>query len=146
MEFYGLIHNTCECWLNIAVWTNQRGFESCKGRGKSFPLNENFGEIPHFLNLDGFLDFLSKKQHMNEDYWESRRLQYRNLAKLCADVDAAISSIVMLSFLNNLFFICVQLLRSLKCVTVQNQSFCQSTRCFILLLSIHISGPCRWQY
>lgn len=51
---------------------------------------------------------------MPEDFWTERRMQYRNLCNLCEDVDNAISKITIVSFSNNLFFICVQLLRSLR--------------------------------
>lgn len=51
---------------------------------------------------------------MPEEYWGLRRAQYRKLASLCVAVDAAISQITVLSFANNLFFICVQLLRSIR--------------------------------
>lgn len=53
-------------------------------------------------------------QHMSEDYWELRRLQYRKLSALCFMVDDAISQITVISFANDLFFICVQLLRSIR--------------------------------
>lgn len=53
---------------------------------------------------------------MPEVYWSTRRKQYRNLCELCTRIDGAISLITMISFSNNLYFICVQLLRSLKWV------------------------------
>lgn len=53
-------------------------------------------------------------QHMTEDYWALRRTQYRKLSGLCIIVDDAISQITFLSFSNNLFFISVQLLRSIR--------------------------------
>lgn len=55
-------------------------------------------------------------QNMPEDYWALRRMQYRKLSRLCAIVDEAISHITLLSFSNNLFFICVQLLKSIRCL------------------------------
>lgn len=51
---------------------------------------------------------------MNEDYWEIRRAQYRALAVLCEQIDQTISSITIIALANNLFFVCVQLLRSLR--------------------------------
>lgn len=51
---------------------------------------------------------------MSEDYWAIRRAQYRKLAELCAMIDDAISPLTLLAFSNNLFFIAVQLLRSLR--------------------------------
>lgn len=53
-------------------------------------------------------------QHMSPEFWSMRRTQYRSLCTLCELVDGAISKITVVSFSNNLFFICVQLLRSLK--------------------------------
>lgn len=51
---------------------------------------------------------------MSEDYWEFRRLQYRSLAELCELVDEAVSPIIIIALGNNLFCICIQLLRSLQ--------------------------------
>lgn len=53
-------------------------------------------------------------QNMSEDYWELRRIQYRKLSALCATVDKAISQITLLCFSNNLLFISVQLLHSIR--------------------------------
>jgi len=53
-------------------------------------------------------------QNMAPTYWSERRIQYRNICILCDKMDDAISLITMVSFSNNLYFICVQLLRSLK--------------------------------
>lgn len=51
---------------------------------------------------------------MSEEYWALRRMQYRKMSRLCVMIDDAISHITFLSFSNNLFFICVQLLRSIR--------------------------------
>lgn len=53
-------------------------------------------------------------QHMSNDFWALRRTQYRKLAGLCMTVDNAISQITLLAISNNLFFISVQLLRSIR--------------------------------
>lgn len=53
---------------------------------------------------------------MTEDFWALRRMQYRKLCALCIDVDNATSQITFLSFSNNLFFICVTLLKSIRFV------------------------------
>lgn len=55
-----------------------------------------------------------KGEVMSEDFWAIRRTQYRKLAGLCSLIDDAISPITLLSLSNNLFFISVQLLRSLR--------------------------------
>ncbi|EDX09147.1 GD13804 [Drosophila simulans] len=52
--------------------------------------------------------------NMAPTYWSERRIQYRNICILCDKMDDAISLITMVSFSNNLYFICVQLLRSLN--------------------------------
>ncbi|KAH8371100.1 hypothetical protein KR093_006246 [Drosophila rubida] len=61
---------------------------------------------------DNLLKF--KGLHMPPSYWSERRIQYRNICSLCGKMDNAISLITMVSFSNNLYFICVQLLRSLN--------------------------------
>ncbi|KAM7355981.1 gustatory receptor 64f isoform 3-T3 [Cochliomyia hominivorax] len=55
-----------------------------------------------------------KNKHMSQTFWSERRILYRNLCSLCEKIDNAISMITMISFSNNLYFICVQLLRSLN--------------------------------
>ncbi|EDW79897.2 uncharacterized protein Dwil_GK17771 [Drosophila willistoni] len=55
-----------------------------------------------------------KGMNMSPSYWSERRIQYRNICMLCDKMDNAISFITMVSFSNNLYFICVQLLRSLN--------------------------------
>ncbi|ALC44534.1 Gr64c, partial [Drosophila busckii] len=55
-----------------------------------------------------------KGMHLPPSYWSERRIQYRNICTLCGKMDTAISLITMVSFSNNLYFICVQLLRSLN--------------------------------
>ncbi|KAH8305104.1 hypothetical protein KR059_008940 [Drosophila kikkawai] len=55
-----------------------------------------------------------KGMNMAPTYWSERRIQYRNICILCDKMDDAISLITMVSFSNNLYFICVQLLRSLN--------------------------------
>ncbi|KAH8298632.1 hypothetical protein KR018_003288 [Drosophila ironensis] len=55
-----------------------------------------------------------KGMNMGPSYWSERRIQYRNICILCERMDNAISLITMVSFSNNLYFICVQLLRSLN--------------------------------
>ncbi|XP_032290821.1 gustatory receptor for sugar taste 64f isoform X2 [Drosophila virilis] len=61
---------------------------------------------------DNLLKF--KGMHMAPSYWSERRVQYRNICTLCSNMDNAIALITMVSFSNNLYFICVQLLRSLN--------------------------------
>lgn len=73
---------------------------------------------------------------MSEDFWALRRMQYRKLAGLCVAVDDAISQITLLSFSNNLFFISVQLLHSLRyadTVETQNSKY---VRIFLLTMFI----------
>ncbi|XP_030373432.1 gustatory receptor for sugar taste 64f [Scaptodrosophila lebanonensis] len=71
------------------------------------------GLAANFRQLnDNLLKF--KGMHMPPTYWSERRIQYRNLCTVCEKLDNAISLITMVSFSNNLYFICVQLLRSLN--------------------------------
>lgn len=51
---------------------------------------------------------------MPEQFWIEHRQYYRSMCDLCKSVDDAISKITIVSFANNLYFVCVQLLRSLK--------------------------------
>lgn len=51
---------------------------------------------------------------MPEQFWREHRVWYRSMCDLCNAVDDAVAHITMVSFANNLYFVCVQLLRSLK--------------------------------
>ncbi|XP_054085608.1 gustatory receptor 5a for trehalose-like [Zeugodacus cucurbitae] len=53
-------------------------------------------------------------QIMPEAFWTRTRLQYRLICDLIYQVDSVVSGITMLSFANNLFFVCIQLLRSIN--------------------------------
>ncbi|XP_020716145.1 gustatory receptor 5a for trehalose-like isoform X2 [Ceratitis capitata] len=59
---------------------------------------------------------LSVRVHkvMPESYWTRTRLQYRLICELIEQVDASISGLTMLSFANNLYFVCIQLLKSMN--------------------------------
>lgn len=68
----------------------------------------------------------SKFKQINEDlmevkgrsvhpaFWSEYRLYYREITSLISLVDNAMSKIILISISNNLFFICVQLLRSFE--------------------------------
>ncbi|XP_041631338.1 gustatory receptor for sugar taste 64e [Drosophila kikkawai] len=48
------------------------------------------------------------------DHWMQCRVNFRNLCKLCEVVDDSISTITMLCFTNNLYFICGKILKSMQ--------------------------------
>lgn len=54
------------------------------------------------------------KQLLSEDYWEHRRSQFRSIVELCEIVDEEVSPITIIALANNLFFVCVQLMKSLR--------------------------------
>lgn len=54
---------------------------------------------------------------MPDWWWAEAREDYNRLANLTRRVDSCISDIVLFSFATNLYFICIQLLNSLKYFT-----------------------------
>uniref|UniRef100_A0A336LSC5 Gustatory receptor n=1 Tax=Culicoides sonorensis TaxID=179676 RepID=A0A336LSC5_CULSO len=60
-------------------------------------------------------DFIFRQDYtlMDEDFWAEQRRSYRKICDLISEVDNATSTITLISFTNNLFFICLQLLNSL---------------------------------
>ncbi|XP_039303812.1 gustatory receptor for sugar taste 64f isoform X2 [Solenopsis invicta] len=56
--------------------------------------------------------FSIREKAMPEWWWAEARIDYNHLATLTRKVDSYISSIVLLSFATNLYFICIQLLFS----------------------------------
>jgi gustatory receptor len=107
---------------------------------KIYPYSGALGTFAKFLNIiatfawsytDLFvivisIGLASKFKQINEDlidvkgrsvhpgFWSEYRLYYREVTNLIAIVDVALSKIILISISNNLFFICVQLLRSLE--------------------------------
>jgi gustatory receptor len=61
-------------------------------------------------------DFIQKHKGkvMLEEFWAKQRRNYTDLCGLLDRVDDHIGQITMLSFANNLFFICTQLMNSMK--------------------------------
>lgn len=58
--------------------------------------------------------FEVKGRSVRPDFWSEYRLYYREVIGLITSVDTAMAKIILISISNNLFFICVQLLRSLE--------------------------------
>ncbi|XP_015369415.1 PREDICTED: gustatory receptor for sugar taste 64f-like isoform X2 [Diuraphis noxia] len=57
---------------------------------------------------------LNQKLVLPSTYWRKSRETYNLLAALTQDLDEFLSPVILLSFANNLYFICLQLLNSLK--------------------------------
>jgi gustatory receptor len=55
-----------------------------------------------------------KGQSVHPGFWSEYRLYYREVSNLIAIIDDSMAKIILISVSNNLFFICVQLLRSLE--------------------------------
>lgn len=55
-----------------------------------------------------------KGMSVHRGFWNEYRLYYREVTKLISTVDLALSKVILISVSNNLFFICVQLLKSLE--------------------------------
>lgn len=68
----------------------------------------------HQINED--LLKVKGKNGISSHFWMSYRFYYREIVNLINIVDIAVAKIVLISISNNLFFICVQLLRSLEWV------------------------------
>ncbi|KAH8420201.1 hypothetical protein KR009_007148 [Drosophila setifemur] len=57
---------------------------------------------------------LRVERPLAEDYWTWSRTLYRSIAELIREVDDAVSGIMLISFGSNLYFICLQLLKSIN--------------------------------
>lgn len=73
----------------------------------------SIGLATRFQQLNDCLHFI-KGQTISQEFWSEQRVNFRNLCFLCETVDNTIAIITLLSFSNNLYFICFQLLNSLK--------------------------------
>ena len=74
----------------------------------------SIGLTSKFDQLNDELRKMKGKRGISPEYWSEYRVYYREIVGLIAVVDLAVSKIVLISISNNLFFICVQLLRSLE--------------------------------
>lgn len=61
-------------------------------------------------------DHLHRHKHENkpQSFWERTRIQYRSICILVEEMDDEVSMNVLLSFTNNLYFVCMQFLKSIK--------------------------------
>ncbi|XP_016986403.2 gustatory receptor 5a for trehalose [Drosophila rhopaloa] len=57
---------------------------------------------------------LRVQQPMPETYWTWSRTLYRSIVELIREVDDAVSGIMLISFGSNLYFVCLQLLKSIN--------------------------------
>lgn len=57
---------------------------------------------------------------MPETFWTFNRQRFQELSELVADVDGVLGNLILLSFSNNLYFVCVKLLHSMELVLVFN--------------------------
>lgn len=55
-----------------------------------------------------------KYKNLSEAEWESNRNYYVMFSELCSSIDQVVCRLTLVSFSNDIFFICVQLLNSLK--------------------------------
>lgn len=78
-----------------------------------FVILVSLGISSKFKQLNDHL-FKTKGTQQPESYWIKQRTNYQNICTLCENVDDALGAITLISFSNNLYFICIQLLNSLK--------------------------------
>lgn len=57
---------------------------------------------------------LIKYRHLSEEQWEENRNYFVMFSELCGRIDQVVCKLTLVSFSNDIFFICVQLLNSLK--------------------------------
>ncbi|XP_030378343.1 gustatory receptor 5a for trehalose [Scaptodrosophila lebanonensis] len=79
------------------------------------------------------------ERDMSEAFWTSTRTQYRLIVELIIEVDEAVSGLIMLSFANNLYFICLQLLKSInKMPSMAHAVYFYFSLSFLLIRSLAV--------
>ncbi|XP_075162535.1 gustatory receptor 5a for trehalose-like [Haematobia irritans] len=78
-----------------------------------FVLIIGIGLSSMFKRIRTHLEYF-KGQSMPESFWCQVRQQYILVCDLIEEVDEAVSGITFLSFANNLYFVCIQLLKSIN--------------------------------
>lgn len=56
----------------------------------------------------------TKYKDLSESEWEENRNNYVMFSELCSSIDQVVCKLTLVSFSNDIFFVCVQLLNSLK--------------------------------
>lgn len=79
-----------------------------------FVIIVSIGLSSKFHQINDDLVKVKGKRGVGSQFWMEYRAYYREVVNLINLVDIAIAKIVLISISNNLFFICVQLLRSLE--------------------------------
>lgn len=51
---------------------------------------------------------------MPEIFWAYYRIRYQKLVELLRETDLVMGNLILLSFSNNLYFVCIQLLNSME--------------------------------
>lgn len=79
-----------------------------------FVIIVSIGLASKFHQINEDLLRVKGKRGITPQFWLEYRVYYREIVNLINLVDIAIAKIILISISNNLFFICVQLLRSLE--------------------------------
>lgn len=86
------------------------------------------------------LVFILGFKNTANDFWNLRRIQYRKIVHLVDAVDDAISTIILIAFANNLFFICVQIVRSIKPMpSIMNKVYFWFSLSFLIARTLAVS-------
>lgn len=88
----------------------------------------NFFIIHHLLFL--FLYF----QPFPDHFWGSQRMYYNKLTNLLHHVNKDMARIILISYSNNLFYICLQLYHSVTQVFLVNFKFYANFHCYLSYL------------
>lgn len=51
---------------------------------------------------------------MPEQFWAHYRIRYQKIVELLRETDLVMGNLILLSFSNNLYFVCIQLLNSME--------------------------------
>lgn len=105
VELSGYIYHNNWHRLGLSIQIIQWWLGTCHRTGIvfcSFTLNRLFFQYYFF------------PQHMSKEFWTYRRIQYAKICDLINTVDNTITHLILLSFSNNLVFICKQLFLSMR--------------------------------
>ncbi|KAM7355995.1 gustatory receptor 5a for trehalose-like isoform 2-T6 [Cochliomyia hominivorax] len=134
--FYVFDYSPWLAWLgkiqNILLtfgWTYMDIFVMNVGIGLSSMFKRVQLHMEHFQGLS-----------MSETFWAKCRYQYTLICDLIDDVDDAVSGIIMLSFANNLYFVCIQCLKSInKMPSVAHAIYFYFSLMFLLARTLAVS-------
>lgn len=118
LELYRYIPNDHRHWAEWVVCSTHTTAASAGATGAWMRITTDTFHMAHstIQIAHSTCPIESSLQPMPEVFWTYARTRYRSIVELILEVDNAVSGLMLISFGSNLYFVCLQLLKSIKWV------------------------------